>query len=89
MREQPQKWLYDWFASRGKVGTTAQEKLIEIDYFAAGWLTSMEIVEFVMEIERQFEMQFSEADLQDRRFVTIAGLSELILERTTQPSQSR
>jgi hypothetical protein len=34
-------------------------------------------------------MQFSERDLQDQRFVTIAGLADLILERSPQTSESR
>ncbi len=61
----------------------------DTDYFEAGWLTSMEVVEFVAEIEQRFSMQFSESDLQDPRFVTIAGLTELILERSTETSESR
>ena len=34
-------------------------------------------------------MQFSDRDLQDPRFVTIAGLTELILERPTEISERR
>jgi acyl carrier protein len=61
----------------------------DVDYFEAGWLTSMEVVEFVTEIEAQFDMQFSEQDLQDPRFVTISGLTGLISERSTQSSESK
>jgi acyl carrier protein len=89
LREQAQKWLREWFASRGKLGKSAGENLLDTDYFAAGWLSSMEIVEFVTETERQFGIQFSETDLQDRRFVTISGLSELILEHSTNTEQVR
>lgn len=89
MREQVQAWLRDWFAGRGKIGKDSRENLLATDYFAAGWLSSMEVVEFVMEIERQFGIQFSEMDLQDRRFVTISGLSELILEHSTNAEQVR
>jgi acyl carrier protein len=63
--------------------------LLNIDYFEAGWLTSMEVVEFVTEIEQRFSMQFSDRDMQDARFVTIAGLAELILERSTETTESR
>ena len=89
MKAQVQEWLTNWFAARGKTGKSAPEHLGDIDYFEAGWLTSMEVVEFVMEIEQQFGMQFSESDLQDPRFVTIAGLTELILERSTETTESR
>jgi len=93
LRDRVQDWLTDWFVARGKltkkIGETAPETLRNTDYFEAGWLTSMEVVEFVTEIEQHFGMQFSENDLQDPRFVTIAGLAELILSRSTQASQSR
>jgi acyl carrier protein len=93
LRDRVQDWLTDWFVARGKltkkIGETAQETLRNTDYFEAGWLTSMEVVEFVTEIEQHFGMQFSESNLQDPRFVTIAGLAELILSRSTQASQSR
>ncbi|HTU41124.1 MAG TPA: acyl carrier protein [Candidatus Aquilonibacter sp.] len=94
--EQPmshvQDWLTSWFVARSKI----RGEVVEIsartirttDYFDAGWLTSMEVVEFVTEIEQQFDMQFSENDLQDPRFVTINGLAELILARSAQMSES-
>ena len=74
--------------SRGKIGPLSSQS-VDIDYFEAGWLTSMEVVEFVTEIEDQFGMQFSDRDLQDPRFVTIAGLTELILECSTQMRESK
>jgi acyl carrier protein len=92
-KDQVKDWLTDWFVARGKlpkkIGESALETLLNTDYFEAGWLTSMEVVEFVTEIEQHFGMQFFESDLQDPRFVTIAGLAELILARSTRVSQSR
>jgi acyl carrier protein len=92
-RGQVQDWLTEWFLARNKIDAISRERLggnlRDADYFEAGWLTSMEVVELVTEIERRFEMQFSEADLQDPRFVTITGLSDLVLERTPQVSESR
>ncbi len=44
----------------------------------------MEVVEFVTEIEQEFAMQFSDRDLQDPRFVTIEGITELIVSRAKQ-----
>jgi acyl carrier protein len=94
LRAQVQEWLIDWFVTRAKTGKQAtgkqtRESLLDIDYFEAGWLTSMEVVEFVTEIEGRFNMQFTDRDLQDPRFVTIAGVAELILERSTETSESR
>ena len=86
-----QEWLINWFVARAKLGKATQgtpNSLLNTDYFVAGWLTSMEVVEFVTEIEQNFGMQFTDRDLQDSRFVTIAGLTELILERSTQADGS-
>lgn len=84
-----QTWIKDWFENRSKMGTQPSESLLDIDYFEAGWLTSMQVVELITEIERTFGMQFSDADMQDARFATMAGLAELILQRSTQSSESR
>jgi acyl carrier protein len=89
LRTVVQTWLKDWFVSRGKIGKQVNQSPLDIDYFEAGWLTSMEVVEFITEIEQQFGMQFSDEDMQDPRFVSIAGLTELILQRSTQSSESR
>ena len=86
--ESVQRWLQRWFEDKKKIPDQSAKSLLDIDYFAAGWLTSMEVVEFVTDIELNFAMQFSDRDLQDPRFVTIAGLTELILQ-STQPPASR
>ena len=87
-----EQWLTSWFVSRSKIGREAAEIAAsarhQTDYFEAGWLTSMEVVEFVTEIEQQFAMQFSDRDLQDPRFVTINGLAELILARSAETAES-
>jgi len=83
LKEQILSWLRKWFVSRGKTSQLPDSSFVDLDYFAAGWLTSMEVVEFVTEIEHRFGIQFSDGDLQDPRFVTIGGMTELILARST------
>ena len=89
LRTQVQKWILNWFTSRAKIGKEQTTSALDVDYLEAGWLSSMEVVELITEIEQQFGMQFTDDDMQDPRFVTIVGLSELILERSTQNSESR
>jgi acyl carrier protein len=90
-RQTVDEWLIDWFVAKGKIGGNILEEetndLRKTDYFDAGWLTSMEVVEFVTEIEQRFGMQFSDRDLQDPRFVAVDGLAELIRERSTRMGQ--
>jgi len=86
LKEQASDWLCDWFVSRRKFrGDAAQ--LPNINYFDAGFLTSLEVIEFVSEIEDRFGVQFSEQDFQDPRFVTVAGLAELIADRSAQATE--
>ena len=70
-------WLVEWFSARGKsVGSTRES--LQLDYLQSGLLTSLEIVELVAAIEDHYGVQFSEADMQDARFSTIGGMSELV-----------
>lgn len=89
LKAQAQDWLTKWFVARAKIDKSAPANVCDTDYFEAGWLTSMEVVEFVTEIEQRFAVQFSDRDLQDPRFATIAGLADLILERSSETSESR
>ena len=70
-------WLVEWFRSRGK-SIGAVEEALQVDYLQSGLLTSLEIVELVAGIEDHYGVQFSEADMQDARFSTIGGMSELV-----------
>jgi acyl carrier protein len=89
LREQVRQWLLNWFSNRRKTGGGAGNELLDVNFLEAGLLTSLEVVEFVTEIEGEFGVQFSEADFQDQRFLTISGLSDLILERLTQARSCR
>jgi acyl carrier protein len=86
LQEQVIQWLLEWFSARDKFkGDPAA--LVHTNYFDAGLLTSLEVIEFVTEIENQFGVQFSEQDFQDVRFVTIAGLSEMVAQQAAKAGQ--
>jgi acyl carrier protein len=89
LREQVCQWLLEWFSDRRKTSREAKNEILNINYFDAGLLTSLEVIEFVTEIEEKFAVRFSEADFQDSRFVTMSGLSDLILERAAQTRNCR
>jgi acyl carrier protein len=88
LKEKASQWLCDWFISRRKFKGDAA-KLLDINYFDRGLLTSFEVIEFVSEIEDCFGVQFSEQDFQDPRFVTVAGLAELIADRSALATERR
>lgn len=88
MKEEVCSWLLAWFSTKGRNKVAASVDLLHLNYFEAGMLTSLEIVEFVTEIEERFGMQFSETDFQDARFVTVSGLADLILQHREAASGS-
>ena len=75
-RSETVEWLKKWFTARN--GTRPVD--IENNYFEAGLIDSMAVVELILEIEKKFGMRFKERHFQDRRFATIKGLADIIGE---------
>lgn len=70
-------WVEAWFEGRG---TTAFGR--DRNFFDEGVIDSFDVIELIESIETHFGIRFTETDFQDRRFVTIAGLSEIIGEKS-------
>lgn len=51
-----------------------------INYFEAGLIDSLGVIDLIESIEEEFNMKFSGDHFQDRRFPTINGLAEIINE---------
>ncbi len=75
------KWIVDWFE---KNTSSKKEDLLvsfESNYFEKGWIDSFKFVSFIMDIENNFNISFSNNEFQDRKFSTIQGLTEIISNR--------
>lgn len=70
-------WIETWFARRGSPAPGRDR-----NSFADGVIDSFDVIELIENIETHFGIRFSETDFQDRRFVSIAGLSEIVGEKT-------
>jgi len=73
-------WLLNWFEQRGIPDAVQKDQIAELNYFQAGLLDSFGVIELIGAIEAEFGIQFTQDHFQDRRFGTIAGLSEIIGE---------
>lgn len=73
-------WLLDWFKRRSPVPGEDAEQQIRLNYYDEGLIDSFGVIELINEIEEHFGIEFSEDNFQDRRFPTIEGLSNLIIE---------
>ena len=69
-------WLKCWFAQKGSLPETAEDE----NYFQIGLIDSFGVIELIEELETTFSITFTEAHFQDRRFVTMKGLAEIIQE---------
>jgi acyl carrier protein len=81
MQTDPRAWLINWFVNN--VGLTSQEVLMKAseNYFELGWIDSLKFVNFILEIEQEFGVHFSNEDFQDRDFGTLEGLSRYISKK--------
>jgi len=68
------------FRKKGKITESDKRDYRHLNYFEAGLIDSLEIIELIVEIEGEYGIRFSQENFQDRRFSTIGGLEEIILE---------
>jgi D-alanine--poly(phosphoribitol) ligase subunit 2 len=73
------KWLLNWFKKKG-INSPDKNDILSLNYFEAGWIDSLGIIELICDIEFHFSIRFNELHFQDRRFSTISGLAEIISE---------
>lgn len=71
------KWLLDWFNKR----VPHVHLSTEDNYFNAGAIDSLGIMELIEDMEQHFLIRFTQDDFQDRRFASIAGLTAIVSEK--------
>lgn len=72
------EWLIGWFQNRG-----ASAELLKKDptanYLELGLIDSMGLMELITAIEEKFQVRLNENHFQDPRFLTLQGLSDIVL----------
>ena len=77
MNNRYQLWLVNWFENK-----EAPVKLsLNSNFFNEGAIDSFGLIILIEEIEKEFNIKFSKEELQDPRFATIEGLSEILKEK--------
>ena len=74
-------WLIEWFKtntdlSEGDIGNN-----LNANYFEKGWIDSFKFINFITDVEENFDIRFSNDQFQDRTFSTIDGVIRLIEEK--------
>lgn len=56
----------------------ADTPVLAFDYRRSGFIDSIGIMKFILEIEAEFDIEISDADMEAPTFSTVGGLVELI-----------
>lgn len=70
------QWLLSYFSAKSPLPANA----LELNYFEAGLMDSLGVIEFIEIIESHFNIRFNAMVFQEKRFATIRGLAEIIDE---------
>lgn len=76
-------YLYMFFSERCELPGSTRAQQLSADFFQAGVLDSLGLVELVVGIEDRFHCVFTPEQLEDPRFHTINGLAEMIHEQNS------
>jgi acyl carrier protein len=69
-----------WLLEKLGKGKELPDDVCSSSYFELGLIDSFGVIELIDELEEEFSVRFTEAHFQDRRFATVDGLVEIILE---------
>jgi len=58
-----------------------EKNIDEVDLFENGYIDSLKLFDFISFLESKFNIQFDPDDFEDRRFRTIKGIAEIIMEK--------
>jgi acyl carrier protein len=73
-------WIIAWFEARGPVPGADAAAKAKVDYFEAGLLDSIGVVDLVSQLEEKFGVRFTDRHFQEPRFSIIGGLAGIVAE---------
>lgn len=74
-------WITNWFERNTDLKKSEIAENTSGNYLEKGWIDSFKFISFISDIERDFDIHFSNDEFQDRTFATITGLSKIICKR--------
>jgi acyl carrier protein len=75
------EYLINWFVVNSSAGKAEIINNATQNFFETGWIDSLKFINFIIDLEQEFSIRFSNNDFQDRAFATIDGLSHIIQEK--------
>ena len=71
--------IVDWFVSNRCIDS--KDVRTDTNFFAAGLIDSLALIELVEHLEHAFSIRFSNDEFQNREFSTIDGLTKIIAKK--------
>lgn len=72
------EWIIQWFVENLGIEVEVINENLEANFFHNGWMDSFQFINFISDIEDEFEVTFSNDEFQDRSFASINGVSKSI-----------
>ena len=77
-------WIIDWFLENSNVEKDEIIAKPSENYLINGWIDSFKFINFISDIEENFDIIFSNDEFQDRNFGTIDGLISAIKKKISE-----
>lgn len=82
--ENIQSWLHSYISKFDpEFAKLSPSQYLSLNFFASTCLDSMALMSLILDAEKKFHFSFAPENFQDRRIQTIEGLTQVILELTT------
>lgn len=78
MENKISEWVIKWFKANTGFKEEEIKNRVSDNYFSQGWIDSLKFIAFITEMEKKFNIRFSNEEFQDRDFSTIAGLTKIL-----------
>lgn len=66
-----------------KTNKAQEELLCSVSYFDENYIDSLGIFELISALEEEYDFEFTDDDFQNRDFVTIDGISQIIEKKVS------
>lgn len=77
LEENIKTFIVNFFLTHGKFEGVKTEDMSKINFIDANTLDSIEFITLISEVEENFNVLFTEEDLQSKQFASIAGMTAI------------
>ncbi len=77
--EDIKSFILKYISKKGKLPNDIN--IDEFNYIDTGYIDSMALLKFIVELEQEFDVQISDEDMISKEFKTIGGLANIIANK--------